>query len=145
MSKKIFPERVRFLIADDIRAEGQKPMIIGLLVDDFVGVVIPSEHPDPSKEAPIMLQSLAILTSFIGCKGPFESNISLYLPDGTTLMDHQKVDGGINSDQAAGKNSINFVAKFMPFSIPEFGQYKFVITLDEREYEYKFNVDRRDQ
>lgn len=142
MSSKSLPKRVRFFIADDIRSDGTKPMIIGLLTDDFVGIEIPAGQPEPSKESPIMLQSLAILASFIGCKGHFAAETSLYQPDGTALFEHQKLDGGINSDMVVGKGNINFIAKFMPFGIPQFGQYKFVFKLDEKEYEYNFTVGR---
>lgn len=144
MSKKSFPKRVRFFIADDIRAEGKKPMIIGLLTDDLVGIEIPAEHPEPSKEAPVILQSLAILTSFIDCKGPFEAKISLYQPNGTALIEQQKINGGIvDTDPVEGKNNINFIAKFMPFGVAEFGRYKFVIKLDKKAYEYEFEIVRR--
>lgn len=138
MSSKSYPKRVRFFIADDIRNEGFKPMIIGLLTDDIVGIEIPAEQPEPSTEAPIMLQSLAILTTFIDCKGPYKTSISLYQPNGTALFENQDVDAG----QAAGKSNINFIAKFMPFGIPEFGLYKFVIKLDRKKYEYKFTINR---
>ena len=140
MNSKSLPKRVRFFIADDIRSDGPKPMIIGLLVDDFVGIEIPAKQPEPTKDAPIMLQSLAILASFIDCNGPFEAETSLYQPDGTALFEHQKLDGGINTDKATGKNNINFIAKFMPFGIPQFGPYKFLIKLDDKEYEYSFKI-----
>lgn len=140
MSSKSYPKRVRFFIADDIRSDGPKPMVIGLLVDDFVGLEMPSDNPNPTKDAPIMLQSLAILASFIDCNGPFEAETSLYQPDGTALFEHQKLEGGINSDKAIGKNNINFIAKFMPFAIPELGVYTFSIRLDEQEYNYKFTI-----
>ena len=142
MSSKSYPKRVRFFIADDIRSDGPKPMVIGLLVDDFVGLDMPVDNPVPTKDAPIMLQSLAILASFIDCNGPFEAETSLYQPDGTALFEHQKLEGGINSDKATGKNNINFIAKFMPFAIPEFGVYKFSIKLDENEYDYEFTIGR---
>lgn len=142
MSSKSYPKRVRFFIADDIRSDGPKPMIIGLLVDDSVGLKMPAGNLDPTKEAPIVLETLAILTSFIDCNGPFEAETSLYQPDGTALFEHQKLEGGINSDQATGKNNINFIAKFMPFAIPKFGVYKFSIKLDEMEYDYKFTIGR---
>lgn len=142
MSLKTFPKRVRFFIADDIRTEGPKPMLIGLLVDDAVGLGIPAGQPEPSKESPIMLQSLAILTSFIGCKGTYAAETSLYQPNGTALFEHQKLEGGIKADVEGGEGNINFIAKFMPFAIPEFGPYKFVFKLDEKVYEYIFTVGR---
>lgn len=142
MTSKSLPKRVRFFIADDIRADSRKPMIIGFLPNDFVGIEASEGQPEPSKETPIILQSLAILTAFIDCEGPFDAEISLYTPSGIAILEHQKVDGGINSDQATQKHDINFIAKFMPFGIPEFGPYKFVIKLDEQDYEYTFNINR---
>jgi len=41
MDMKSYPTRVRFFIADDIRTDGKKPMIIGLLTDDIVDIEIP--------------------------------------------------------------------------------------------------------
>lgn len=142
MSSKSYPKRVKFFIADDIRSDGPKPMIIGLFVDDSVGLVMPAGNPDPTKEAPIMLQSLAILTSFIDCNGSFEAETSLYQPDGTAIFEHQKIEGGINSDNPTGKNNINFITKFMPCAIPKFGVYEFSIKLDEKKYDYKFTIGR---
>ena len=145
MIAKSFPERIRFFLAEDVRAETTKPMIIGLFLDDIIVIEIPAEQPDPSKEAPIVLQSITILSSFIRCKGSFEANISLYQPNGTAIFEHQKIDGGVESDQSEGMSNINFIAKFMPFSIFEFGQYRFVIKLDEQEYVYMFGINRRNQ
>ncbi|MDD5056334.1 MAG: hypothetical protein PHQ60_00580 [Sideroxydans sp.] len=142
MSSKSLPKRVRFFIADDIRIESQKPMVIGLLMDDFVGIDLPVGKPEPSAVTPIMLQSLAILASFIDCKGTFDAETSLYKPDGAALFEHQKLEGGVSSQLSDGKSNISFVAKFMPFVITEFGQYRFVFKLDAKEYEYKFRVGR---
>lgn len=142
MSSKSYPKRIRFFIADDIRSDGPKPMVIGLLVDDFVGIEMPTDNPDPTTDVPVMLQSLAILASFIDCNGPFEAETSLYQPDGTALFEHKKLEGGINTDKATGKNNINFIAKFMPFFIPKFGVYKFSIRLDDKIYDYNFTIGR---
>ncbi|WP_442497894.1 DUF6941 family protein [Methylobacter sp. sgz302048] len=146
MKSKKLPESVKFFIADDIRSEGTKPMIIGLFSDDTVGIEMPKSQMNPSKDAPIRLQQgIAILASFIDCEGPFETEVSLYQPNGTALFEHNKIDGGINSDKKRKKGSINFISKFVPFDIPEFGQYKYVIKLDDKEYEYKFKIERRNQ
>lgn len=142
MSSNSLPTRVKFFIADDIRADGPKPMIIGLFVDDFVGVVIPKEKPDPSKDSPIMLQSLAVLASFIGCEGKFGAQISLFQPDNTPIFEHQKIEGAINADPLTGKGNLNFLLKFMPFAIHQFGKYKFIFKLDDEEYEFNFNIGR---
>lgn len=120
-------------------------MIIGFFTDDKLGIEIPAGHPEPSpsKESPVILQSLAIMTTFIDCKGPFEAEISLYQPNGTALLEHQKIDGPLTSEPVQETNNINFIARFVPFSVPEFGQYKFVIKLDDMEYKYKFSIISR--
>lgn len=145
MDMKSYPTRVRFFIADDIRADGKKPMIIGLLTDDIVGIEIPENHPEPSSANPIILQSLAILISFINCHGPFEAKASLYRPDGAAAFEHHKLDGWITSDAPAIKGNINFILKFIPFGISQFGQYRFSVTLDDQEYNYDFTVKRINQ
>lgn len=146
MSSKIYPKRVRFLIADDVRAEGLKPIILGLFADDLVVIPIPPDQPDPSTGGtPVLLQSLAILTAFIGGKGSFKMEVSLYQPDGTAIFENKKVEEGISSPTPTKKGNINFIAKFMPFSIPNFGKYRFVIKLDKKEFTYMFEINRQTQ
>lgn len=143
MSAKTFPSRVKFFIADDVRQDSEKPMLIGFFPDDKVVVHIPA---DPSREAPVIIGSLAILAAFIDCKGSFEAEFSLYLPSGTALVEHQKIDGGIKSVPSfLGKSNIYFNMKFVPFGVPELGEYKFVVQLDKKKYEYNFNIDRPHQ
>lgn len=143
MSTKSLPERVRFFIADDIRAEGQKPMIIGFFPDDHVGVNIPANMPEPTSETPVVLQSLAILASIIGCTGAYKAKISLYLPDGSAIFENSDLGEIQPNGGGQGKSGvINFIAKFMPFHVPQFGQYKFVISLGRKKYNYEFRIGK---
>lgn len=145
MTKKKMPKQVKFYLADDIRVEGQKPLILGLFADDSVGVEMPSEVPEPTKELPVLLQGLAVLTSFIDCQGHFEARISLYGPDGVALFENQPIEGGIGVEQSKNQAMINFVAKFSPFGIPAFGTYKFRVGLDKKVFDYEFKVVRRNK
>ena len=123
MAKKKYPARVRFFVADDIRVDGPnpKPIVLGLFPDDVVFVGLEKDQVEPSPEKPLVLESLAILAAFIDCKGPFETEASLYQPDGSPLFEKKKIEGGVNTDSAVGKNSINFIMKFMPFTVSRFG------------------------
>lgn len=145
MTKKTLPKDVKFFLADDIRAENPtKPMLIGFYPDNIVRALMSSGQPEPTKEAPITFHSLAILVSFIDCAGFFDAEISLYQPNGKALIEPKKLEEGLRSAPATeDKTNIHFIANFMPFMVPEFGIYKFVIKLDGTRYEYKFEVARK--
>ena len=144
MKKNKQPKTVKFMLADDIRAENDsKPMLIGFYSDDIVKALIRDEQPDPTDETPITLRSLAILVVFIDCAGTFNSEIALYQPNGNPILEPKKIEGGLKSLPASkAKSSINFIANFAPFIIPEFGIFKFEIKLDEITYPYYFEVSR---
>lgn len=142
MSKKIYPEKVKYYIADNILSDSSKPQIIGLFPDDIVGLALSSEQLNPSKENPLMLQSLAIMIVFIGCRGPFDAEISLYLPDCSALIEHEKTDLIISPENRDKESNITFIARFMPFQVTQLGLYKLVFKLDSIEYKYEFNIVR---
>lgn len=142
MTSKSLPKDVKFFLADDIRADSSlKPTLFGMYPDNIVRPLMKAGQPVPTIEAPIVLQSLAILVVLVDCKGSFEAEISLFQPNGKALVDSNKLDGGLSSGgETVEKTNINFIANFMPFSIPEFGQYRFVIKLDGQSHEHKFEV-----
>lgn len=146
MSDSKNQKRVRYFIGDDIRSENDKPMIFGLCASDTVQVALTAEQPDPTKEAPIVLPSLAILASFIGygtgSTEPINAEASLYLPDGRVVFEHHDLMGGIESAPQANKSDINLILKFLPFPIYQLGQYRLVFKLNGTAYEYKFTIDR---
>ena len=146
MSNSKNQKRIRFFIGDDIRSENDKPMIFGLCASDIVQLALPAEKPDPTKEAPVLLQSLAILASFIGYgTGSTElikAEASLYTPDGSAVFEHHDLMGGIESATQANKSDINLILKFVPFTIIRLGEYRLVINLEGTVYEYKFTINR---
>jgi hypothetical protein len=142
MTKNTLPKEVKFFLADDIRAENaSKPMLIGFYPDNIVRASMSNGQPKPTNEAPITFHSLAILVALIDCAGFFDAEISLYQPNGKALLEPKKLDEGLRSTTAMeDKTNIYFIANFMPFTVPEFGIYKFVIKLDGTAYEHKFEV-----
>lgn len=147
MPVNLLPLSTKFYLADDIRADNPaKPMIFGLYADDTLKVVMQAKKAGPTREAPIVFQSLAILVSFIDCKGSFDAEVYLYQPNGNPLIDN-KLEEPLQSEksQHTDRSNISFIVKFIPFSVPEFGTYRFVIKLDGNPFEYKFKIDRLDQ
>lgn len=143
MSSKSLPKRVRFFIADDIRVEGQKPMIIGFFPNDHVGMNIPADTPEPTSKNPVALQSLAILVSLIDIAGAYKAKISLYQPNGSAIFENSDLGEIIPSGEGLLKSGVvNLVAKFMPFPVPEFGLYRFEISLGRKKYQYEFRIAR---
>lgn len=147
MTNKSTPKEVKFYLADDIRADSSfKPTLFGLYPDNVVRPLMKTGQANPMKDAPITIQNLAILVVFIDCKGSFEAEISLYLPSGKALVEPNTLEGGLNSGpETEEKTNIHFIANFVPFNIPEFGTYRFVIKLDGIPYEHKFEVRGRIQ
>lgn len=139
-------KRVRYFIGDDIRSENDKPMVFGLFPSDTVQVVLSAENQDPTDAAPMVLQSLAILGSFIGYgtgrAEPIKAEASLYMPDGRVVFENHDLAGGIESAALANKSDINLILKFVPFVVNQFGQYRLIFNLNGTPYEYKFNINR---
>lgn len=140
MSRKQQPKRVRFFIADDVRTDGLKPLVLGLFVDDQVLLDLLS---DPTKENPIALQGITVLASFIDCNGSFEVEASLYAPDGSAVFEGQKFDGITAPEGGTPTKNINLILKFSPFTVFLLGTYKLNIKLDKKTYAYEFQVLRR--
>lgn len=140
MSRKKQPKRVRFFIADDVRTDGPKPLVLGLFVDDHI--LLESE---PTAEKPITIQGITVLASFIDCNGSFQVETSLYGPDGSPIVERQKIDGGIviSGEGATPMKNINLVFKFSPFTISSLGTYRLDIKLDKKTYSYEFQVLKR--
>ena len=139
MSRKKQPKRVRFFLADDIRADGPKPLILGLFADDLVLLESPSE---PSNEKPVSIQGITVLASFIDCNGSFDVETSLYKPDGTPVFEALKMDDGVTVTQEGETpmKNINLIFKFSPFTISSLGTYKLDVKLDKKTYSYEFQV-----
>lgn len=142
MSRKKQPKRVRFFIADEIRTDGQKPLILGLFIDDQILLESPS---DPTNEKPVTLQGITVLASFIDCSGNFKVETSLYGPNGSPIFEAQKIDGGIatNPEGAAPMKNINLILRFSPFTVSSLGTYRLDIKLDKKIYSYEFQVLKR--
>lgn len=141
MNRKKQPKRVRFFLADDIRSDGPKPLVLGLFVDDMVLLDLPSE---PTQEKPVALQSITILASFIDCSGSFKAETSLYGPDGSAIFEGQEIDGGIETTgETTPLKNMNLVLRFSPFTVSTLGLYKLDIKLDKKTYSYEFKILRK--
>ena len=145
MNDNKIQKRVRYFIGDDIRAENDKPMIFGLCSSDRVQLGLPADKLDPTNEVPTMLPSLAVLASFIGYgageNGPINAEASLYLPDGEVVFEHHDLAGGIGPSPA-NINDINLILKFVPFKIPQLGEYRLLFQINGTAHEYKFSIVR---
>lgn len=143
MRNKKHPKRIRFFVADDIRIDDkQKPLVLGLFVDDQILVELSS---DPTRESPISLQAITILASLIDCRGQFEVETSLYGPDGSPIFEAQKIDGGVstsNTDMTSSGN-INLILKFSPFTVISLGTYRLDLKIDRKMHSYEFKVIKR--
>jgi len=139
--KKVKPSLVKFFIADDIRLEGgdsPKPTMLGMYADNVIVVQMPEDQPDPTEEAPIAIEGIAILAAFYGGAGTFDGMVSLKLPSGDPLI----VNSPTGPMEARKGSAMLFVAKLHPFRVPEFGLYYFSIALDNTAYDFEFELRR---
>ncbi len=128
-----------FFIADDIRIEqGGKPSLLGFYPDNEIVVQMPKDLPDPTKESPVGIASLAILANFVNAVGEYDAEVEMNGAGGVPLVraDRNKLIGN--------KKNINFVTRFIPMPIVGFGKYDIVIKLDGHPYAFSFNVRRED-
>ncbi len=138
MSEKIKPTMARFFLAEDVRMEtGGKPLLLGLYVDDKIHVDLPDGAPEPTPEQPIALAEMAVLASFPATNGKFTGRLSMIDPSGKILL--QSGDGEFQTEY---NGILNIVSKFKPFVFDNFGQFKFVVELDDSRFEYNFSILR---
>lgn len=135
----VVPSHCNFYLADDIRIEQSgKPSMVGFYPDNAIVVQLPKDAPDPTKDNPVGIASLAFLANFVGAVGEYDAEIEMTGVGGVPLVrsDRRKLVGT--------KKNINFVTRFIPMPVVGFGTYKVVIKLDGHPYEFSFEVRRGD-
>lgn len=135
----VVPPHCNFYLADDIRIEQSgKTSLVGFYPDKAIVVQLPKDAPDPTKDKPVGVASLAILANFVGAVGEYDAEFEMTGVGGVPLVrsDRRKLVGT--------KQSINFVTRFTPMPVVGFGTYKVVIKLDRHPYEFLFEVRRGD-
>ena len=133
----VLPLHCNFYLAEDIRIEQSgKPSMVGFYPDSVIVVQLPKDAPDPTKDSPVGIASLAFLANFVGAVGEYDAEIEMTGVGGVPLVrsDRRKLVGN--------KQNINFVTRFTPMPVVGFGTYKVVIKLDGRPYEFSFEVRR---
>lgn len=134
------PTRQKFYLADDIKANQPKPLIVGLYPDDRIIVNIEPGALPPSTERPGQIPDLAIMATFLDCSGQYLVNAKLIGPNGYVYLDtEQKHSYEIKSENQENTN-INVNLNFRPFPIFSPGKYTLKIELDRFKYDYEFEV-----
>ena len=128
----IFPDKVDFLLADDIRPElGEKITILGTYGGD--AVILEGQQHMPGMAMP----SLAILCIGRGGEGTIRVDASLTSPTGK----HSQAMPKPNEIVKEKKRNLALVFKFQPFLIEQFGTFIFKLKLDDKEYPFPFRID----
>lgn len=136
-NKKIIPQTARFFLTDEVRYESNnKPILLGFYPDDVVVVPLPDDEPNPDKDHPLAIEGLTILTAFFEGQGSFQSRVKLTAPNGEFFESNHTV---IQSEMLG--TMINYT-KMNPFPVIDFGKYRFTIALDDKEYDYEFEIRR---
>lgn len=141
MAKSSQKKRSKFYLAEDIRLDQlNKPIIIGLYPQDKVIITLPPEMSDIPADTGVMIPTLSILVNLVGFDKSFETNISLYMPNGTPIFENNKLgEHEINNDNIY--KDINIIAKFSPFRVLALGLYKFIVKIEGSSFEYEFLIE----
>jgi hypothetical protein len=131
---------VHFYIAEEIRPElDGKVTAVGVFTDHKVMVTLPADELSPTLEAPIALKSVSLLF-----------NISNFF--GKNLVKIDVETNGIrrtilkpteNNLTEVGK-SVNMVITMSPCIVTEFGVRNLIVTIDDNEYLFSYEVNRID-
>lgn len=143
--KKKYPEKAKFFLADLIHvdASNSKPTLIGFFPNDSIALHKDKGVADPTDADPVVLQSICILTSFINCRGSFDVTVSLFQPDGNPFFEDRKVEGKIGADSGDEETvDVNFIVQFNPFKVSQYGDHRYVVKLDNKNYDYEFQIQR---
>lgn len=139
--------KINFLIADEIRPEaGSKQTVLGLYADQ---TIILEPNPSPTPSLPPLPENF-VVTSGIE-RLAFLINVSEI--EGKHSFKGQIIDPSKNPHgsemvfgefEIAPKMSRTFVIEAKPFQVKETGTYRFILTVDDKEYELPFNIIERD-
>jgi len=124
-----YPTTVQFLLADDCRQEpGNKFSVLGFLPgDDLIA---------EGMEAGMALPSLVVIIIFRDGEGTFASKVRIISE--TSGSEIQSSSQGTAVKQP--HKSLTMVLKFAPFFVKEFGTYRLIVSLDDKEYQFPFRI-----
>lgn len=136
------PISCRWYLCDDVRnEEGGKLSLLGLYPDDTVIINMPSDHPDPTPEAPIAVEELSIFCVLLGFQG--EADFTL------RLFDKKNPRVGLTRtlaiESSTSEGTINLISKFRPVAIHSFGEKRFSISCAAPKFQddFVFRIIRR--
>lgn len=119
------------LMADDIRQEiGGKVTLVGFFIGNEI--VLPKDaKPGPD----IALAKLAFLTRLKDGDGTWNGKWSISGPGNIEIIKSPK---DFSVKKVAGE--MHGVLTVLPLKVPKVGDYKYVLELDDRPYEYRFHI-----
>jgi hypothetical protein len=133
MGKKKYPTRkqTNFVLAEDIRPElNQKATITGVYVGNYVRL-----HKKPTKKKPVTLR-LVMLFGFRDGAGDFDVKVRIAQPDGRELAKFE-----LGKVVKTEKSSMPIAVGVLAAKINQLGTYKAIALLDDRGYEFEFDID----
>lgn len=133
------PESASFawkgVLCDDIRQESNNRVsLMGVYLNDEVGVDLPAYVPDPTPDNPIAVEGISILLTVFNVEKLTNWSISLLDPHGVETRN--------GSAQIPALKVFNTINKFRPFSVTSFGKWKLSIKSSGESFEYEFSVLR---
>ena len=124
-----YPDDVCFLLANDSiqEAETNKITLIGFYAVD--NILIKDKKPGKA------VGQIVILVKFRGGSGTYKGRLRILSPSQDSILDSK----GEVFEKEEDKNMLIGI-KISPFLVKEFGDYKCIINLDDKEYTYDFKV-----
>jgi hypothetical protein len=135
-NKKKYPRQssIRFTLCDDIRQEvNGKVSLMGIYAADKVVLLDPK--PIPEQKALAVLPSMALAFFIANAEGSLNMSVQLVPPSGakSPVLNIGPV--------VAEKGRSAITGAFLrPFVVQEYGTHKVLLHLDDRKYEFSFEV-----
>ena len=127
-----YPNNIDFIMADDVIEEKNtnKLTIIGYYAGDNI---LFEKGEKPGKA----LGQLSILAKFKDGSGDYNTCFKLLSPSDKELFNKEE------KKTKKENESIVMGLKISPFKIDEFGEFKYILKLDNEEYIYRFTISAK--
>lgn len=130
---KQLPEKFYAILAEDVRPEpGNKLSVLGFHAAPII-LLPDSIVLDGEKKA--VIDSICPVFIFLDGQGDFEMQVEVFDPGNHRLFDARK-----DKTTKEPKKALTLAFKYSPFPIPTLGEFRFLVTLDKKPFEFRVQV-----
>lgn len=129
---------VRFFLAEDFRQEiGGKVSAIGLYPDNVIVLQLPTDLPEPTPGAPILIRSLAFLFSVSALGEDSVASVDLNVNG-----DRKPFMAPLELPATDPGGSVNLLGVMAPCAVTSFGKRTVIVDIRGTEHKFEFEIRR---